>query len=245
MSEKIKADFRIGCCGFPVSRALYFSTFRLVEVQQTFYEPPRVETLRRWREEAPRDFEFSLKAWQLITHQANSPTYRRLKTPLSQKEKNLVGNFQLTEPTLRAWEGTLEAARALQAKVVVFQCPASFRPTAENTGRMRAFFSRIDRGGLLLCWEPRGPWPPELVRQLCRELELVHCVDPFQTEPVYGSVRYFRLHGIGGYRYRYSDEELLRLRNLCTAEMVHYVLFNNTNMFEDAKRFLRILGDGR
>lgn len=46
----------------------YFERFSIVEVQQTFYEPPARSTLLRWRESAPQGFEFTLKAWQLITH---------------------------------------------------------------------------------------------------------------------------------------------------------------------------------
>jgi uncharacterized protein YecE (DUF72 family) len=55
----------------------------VVEVQQTFYEPPADTTIRRWRARAPAAFEFTLKAWQLITHEPSSPTFRRLKRPLT------------------------------------------------------------------------------------------------------------------------------------------------------------------
>jgi uncharacterized protein YecE (DUF72 family) len=52
----------------------------LVEIQSTFYEiPARIETVKKWREEAPRDFEFTIKAFQVITHDSKSPTYKRLK----------------------------------------------------------------------------------------------------------------------------------------------------------------------
>lgn len=34
---------KIGCCGFPVGRRQYAACFSVVEVQQTFYQPPRVE----------------------------------------------------------------------------------------------------------------------------------------------------------------------------------------------------------
>jgi uncharacterized protein YecE (DUF72 family) len=61
---------KVGCCGFAGSQGRCFRDFRLVEVQQTFYEPPRVTTAERWRAKAPADFEFTLKAWQLITHEA-------------------------------------------------------------------------------------------------------------------------------------------------------------------------------
>jgi uncharacterized protein YecE (DUF72 family) len=39
-----------------------------------------------------------------------------------------------------------------------------------------------------------------------------------------------RLHGIGGYRYRYSDEE----------QKPVYVVFNNVYMPDDAERFTRL-----
>ncbi len=52
-----------------------------------FYEPPRDGTMRRWRAQAPIDFEFTIKAWQLITHDALSPTYRRLRSPLTEVDR--------------------------------------------------------------------------------------------------------------------------------------------------------------
>jgi len=51
----------------------YFTQFKLVEVQQTFYKMPKLDTALGWRQEAPSDFEFSLKAWQLITHLSLPP----------------------------------------------------------------------------------------------------------------------------------------------------------------------------
>lgn len=66
----------IGTCGFAESHAATFRDFGIVEIQQTFYQPPRDTTAEKWRAEAPQDFVFTLKAWQLITHEAASPTYR-------------------------------------------------------------------------------------------------------------------------------------------------------------------------
>jgi uncharacterized protein YecE (DUF72 family) len=230
-------DLRIGCCGFPMARQDYFERFHVVEIQQTFYQPPRLSTLQRWREEAPPTFEFSLKAWQLITHGATSPTYRRLKMHLPKEKRDRYGNFRPTDEVFAAWETTLASARALQAKVVIFQCPASFTPTEPHIANMRTFFKTIgpDTAGLTLGWEPRGVWPREITQQLCRELGLVPVVDPFHETPPEGGLRYFRLHGMGNYGYRYSDEELGRLLALCQGTT--YCLFNNVNMAEDAARF--------
>jgi len=52
----------IGCCGCPVSRKRYFEQFPVVEIQQTFYLPPQILLAQKWRREAPKDFEYTIKA---------------------------------------------------------------------------------------------------------------------------------------------------------------------------------------
>lgn len=234
---------RVGCCGFPRGRRDYFAQFEAVEVQQTFYKPPRMDTVRRWRQEAGEAFHFTLKAWQLITHPASSPTYRRAGIRMGPEEQGEYGFFRPTQGVVEAWMRTEELALALEAKVVVFQCPPSFRESAENVENLRHFFSRLGRQPFLLAWEPRGGWGEEAIRRLCAELGLIHCVDPFLGPPLTPGVRYFRLHGGPGYRHHYQDEELLALRQRC-GEGEAYCLFNNLSMYEDALRFQRLLRDG-
>ncbi|HXG42909.1 MAG TPA: DUF72 domain-containing protein [Dehalococcoidia bacterium] len=243
--EQRPPSLLVGCCGWPQARSRYFHTFPIVELQETFYDPPSLERARKLRQEAPPGFSFSLKSWQVVTHPATSPTYRRLRRPLSAEEAAQAGFFRPTEAVWRAWQRTQEVAEALDARAVVFQCPPSFVPQEENVENLRRFFGAMQRGRWLLAWEPRGRWPPELVASLCRELGLVHVVDPFQGRPAWGQYAYFRLHGRGGYRYRYSDEELAQLLAICREELELgrrpvYVLFNNTQMGEDAARFLSL-----
>lgn len=244
------ADIIVGCCGWPEARTKYYDHFPIVELQATFYQPPSPQLAEKWRQEAPTHFAFALKAWQLITHPATSPTYRRLKVPLSAEERDRYGFFRPTEQVWAAWEQTAAVARALRAEVIVFQCPASFAPTAENKANLEAFFRRLPRQGWLLAWEPRGRWAAEEVRGLCQDLDLVHCVDPFAAEPTHGSVAYLRLHGRGGYNYRYSDDELSQLREMCWRQLELgrakvYCLFNNVYMGEDARRFQRLVAGTR
>ena len=234
---------RVGCCGFRSSRAAYYELLDSVEVQHTFYQPPQAATLRRWREEAPAGFEFTLKAWQLVTHQASSPTYRRLKRTLTEEEREGAGSFRQSEVVRGAWELTRECAEALGARVVLFQCPASFKPMRENVGNMRRFFGAAARGALVFAWEPRGGWPRELVSELCEELDLWHAVDPFSERTLTPGRCYFRLHGRKGWRYQYEDGELEELHSMLPRGADAYVFFNNVHMREDALRFRRMATD--
>ena len=193
----------------------------------------------------PPTFEFTIKAWQLITHSSASPTYRRLKRVLRATERSEAGSFRDTPIVDEAWRTTLDCAARLQATAILFQCPASFRPTSENVRNLRRFFGRISRpAGVQLMLEPRGPaWTSALGRSLCDEIGLAHVVDPFVTRPIdktSDAVRYFRLHGITGARHIYSDaelEELLRIVLACPNART-YVMFNNIPRVFDAQRFI-------
>ena len=236
---------KIGLCGFTIAIGEYPRWFPVVEVQQTFYQPSAEGVMRRWRGSMPEDFEFTIKAWQLVTHAASSPTYRRLKRPLTDRERAEAGAFRNTAIVHEGWRTTVECARTLGATSIVFQCPASFRPTDENLANMRQFFRRIDRPpDTRLLWEPRGPWPGVLVASICADHGLVHVVDPFVNPTVTRGVTYYRLHGITGSRHVYSDEELLRLRDMVPATGDTYVLFNNIPRANDARRFGALLGRG-
>jgi uncharacterized protein YecE (DUF72 family) len=256
----MKNEIRIGTSGFGISKVEYAQRFSCVEVQHTFYQPPRVSTLERWRNETPPEFEFTLKAWQLITHDSRSPTYRRLKRKLSAEEKQQAGYFRPTPIVREAWEITRACAEALQAKTILFQCPISFKPSEENIGNMRSFFEGVKRednsGQFNFVWEPRGDWDSKVVEDLCNSLGLWHVVDPFVNKTMTPSHCYFRLHGRGGWRYEYDDAELHELaamlppaqslgkprrRPRSAAKGGHYVFFNNVTMTKDALRFQEML----
>lgn len=236
-----KGSVKIGCSGFRSSRESYYPQLHAVEVQHTFYQPPQISTLEKWRAEAPKGFEFTVKAWQLITHQSSSPTYRRLKRKLDEDEKAGAGSFRPTPVVSEAWEVTRACAAALKARAVLFQCPASFRPIQENVANMREFFGAARRGRLSFCWEPRGGWPRQLIRELCEELDLWHVVDPFTEKTLTPRRCYFRLHGRKGWRYKYEDGELEELASMLPKRATSYVFFNNIEMLDDARRFREIV----
>jgi uncharacterized protein YecE (DUF72 family) len=113
-------EFRIGCSGWnykhwrgnfyspelPVREwfAHYSRTFDTVEINNTFYRLPESTTFEAWREKAPANFLYSIKASRFITH------LKRLHDP--------------EEPVTRLFE----RACHLQAHLgpVLYQLPASF-----------------------------------------------------------------------------------------------------------------------
>jgi uncharacterized protein YecE (DUF72 family) len=242
MAEELPRRVTIGCSGFRSARSSYYERLPAVEVQHTFYQPPRKATLARWRAEAPPGFVFVVKAWQLITHTASSPTYKRLRRTLTEDDKAEAGAFRPTEIVEAAWAETAASAQALGAPIVLFQCPPSFGPTEKHVTDFRAFVRSRSREGLQFAWEPRGGWPPELVEELCEDLDLWHAVDPFEQSPVTPVRCYFRLHGRGGWRYRYEDAELEDLASMMPEDVPSYVFFNNVHMLEDAERFRALMG---
>ncbi len=242
-------NVKIGCCGFPRSKQEYYTRFSLVEIQSTFYHLPKPETAQKWREAAPQDFEFTLKAWQGITHLTKSPTYRKIIHKIPPEVRSHYGHFRNTEQVFDAWLKTKEIAEQLRASLILFQCPPDFQETEQAVADLHSFFSRIPKTSLRMAIEFRSPWREETVRALCRDYGLIHCVDPFKERALCGEVIYFRLHGKPPgrtmYRYTYTDDDLQRLVAWIDESKPTYILFNNTNMWRDALRFMDLLNGGK
>jgi len=244
---------KVGCCGwsyFNPSKVLnlfdwkekykhkvqaYASLFDLVEVNSTFYKVPRLKTVENWRslvDEINPSFEFTVKSSRVITHE----------------------DLFSGDASIQAYYKIKDIAEALRARIILFQTPASFRNTPDNANKLKDFFSKIERDDFLMVWEPRGAsWlnDPDTVRDICLELDLIHCVDLFRTSPSAFSshkIGYIRLHGRPPgkdmYKYKYKDEDLEKL--LTSVKSIGevketYIFFNNIYMYEDALRFMDLL----
>jgi len=220
---------KVGCCGYPTSMKRYHENFCVVELNKTFYEYPRVSTVLGWRKKAPKDFEFTVKAHQDISHK-----------------------FKLkVEDSVEAFSKVKEVCRILEARVLLIQTPSSFR--TDKMEDAHKFFRRVDREDLVLVWETRGAsWEETAARErlselLC-EVGVTHVTDPLRSMPAYvGDVAYFRLHGLGErmYYYQYADAELVQLYKLIklfeSKGKEVFVFFNNLSMLEDGLRFIAYL----
>lgn len=229
---------KVGVCGFCKSQKEIFEKIGLLEVQKTFYTPPLEKTAEKWRKKAPDTFEFTVKAWQIITHPASSPTYKRLTRSFGNPDH--YGFFQPTKEVFDAFDAIIVVADLLKASIIVFQTPASFRPEKKNISNMKEFFSSVS-DKFVYVWEPRGNWDTEILNNICAELSLIDGGDPFKRTLV-TEQQYFRLHGSPPgtkmYTYQYTDNDLRMLHTFCSTTT--YVLFNNITMFEDALRFQQL-----
>jgi len=228
----VRNVIKVGCCGYPTSMKKYYEKFRLVEINRTFYEYPKMNTVAGWREKAPANFEFTVKAHQDISHKFR---------------------FEL-EPSIEAFKRMTEICKTLKAHILLIQTPGSLRP--DKLDEAVRFFEKVKVEDLCLVWETRGPaWENQDVKEklgeTLRKLNVPHVTDPFVAMPAYTSdIAYFRLHGLGKrlYYYQYTDEELKKLyetiKPLETKGKVVYVLFNNLAMFNDGIRFLHYIENG-
>lgn len=240
----MKRIINIGTCGFPIARRKYFAQFSCIEINITFYQLPGLATARAWRAEAAEanpDFEFIVKAWQLITHPVNPVTYRRLREPLDPKARGHYGFFRPTPQVMEAWARTEEFCDVLGVNKILFQTPPTFRPTPENLDNLNNFFSKVGRRDFQFIFEPRGDaWTEAMAVGICRQCRLVQAVDPLHSRPGYGRFRYYRLHGRHesgrlDYDYHYGEAELKNILAGCDRAR-NYVMFNNTQMYRDAQR---------
>ncbi len=228
----------------------YSDTFDVGELNRTFYSLPQTSTAERWRREAADDFEFTVKAWQAITHPWSSPTWNDHREDIPESWQGDVGYLAPTDAVDAAWDRLCDRANALDASIILIQTPPSFSPTDEHVANLRRFVDVHADDGFDLAWEPRGEWleDRERVGELCRELGLIHVVDLFRKSPAGDhEVLYTRLHGRNeeryNYDYEYSDSELDELATrLERAEHDRvYCLFNNYEMHENGQGLLRRL----
>ena len=143
---------------------------------------PRVPSLRRLREKAPKELILALRAPRSTLSSARGPL-----------------RF---DPTLeRSFAWLLEAREALAARAVVLQTPADLSTGQRDRDLLAAFAERLPRDkGCHFVWAPSGPWEPATAAPVARELGLVLAFDPLRDPRPEGPVAYAQLRAIGARR---------------------------------------------
>ncbi|MGC8585288.1 MAG: DUF72 domain-containing protein [Thermoplasmata archaeon] len=227
---------KIGTCGFCEKHSQYYKDFDVLEIQNTFYDFVNEGWLEKLRKEAPDNFEFTIKAIQIITHPESSPTYRKFRSKFGNNSR--YGFFRKTEEIYSSMEKMLEYSRILRSKIIILQAPPNFKETKENVENLHEFFSEFSDKEIILGLELRAEWDTSTIKKFTEKFGILHVTDPFRNISISDPFRYFRLHGITGYSYRYSTIDMLKLKNM--VKDVDYILFNNIYMCDNAKEFINL-----
>jgi uncharacterized protein YecE (DUF72 family) len=166
----------------------YRKRFHTVEINNSFYQLPKKETLEGWKNAVPGDFIFAVKASRYITHM------KKLKDP----EKS-TAKF-------------LDRVEVLESRLgpVLFQLPPRWK---FNPERLRAFLEALPEK-YRCAFEFRDPsWFQEETLQGLQDHGAAFCIYEFagrvSPKEVTADFIYVRLHGPGGpYRGQYEIRTL-------------------------------------
>jgi uncharacterized protein YecE (DUF72 family) len=227
---------RVGCAGFPIGQDRYWRTLSFLEAK-TGEAMPRTETLALWRKGAPAGAEISVQAFRLITHQRDErgfpPAGKRL-TPFRAAQ---CGAFRDALEVHEAWMSTKVAARALGARIVVFETPATFHPSPDRLRDMYRFFKSAERGTLSFVWQTRGAaWDVKLMDRVSGDLGLIRAFDPLK-EKAPSSGRFIYMRPMGPRMGSLSVDNMATIRE-AAGRRSGYLVFSHRDAFRDAEKLL-------
>jgi len=166
----------------------YARSFQTAEINNTFYQLPKKETLEQWRDTVPGNFIFAVKGSQYITHR------KKLKDPQAS-----LPNF-------------LEPVKSLGQKLgpILFQLPPKWKA---NPQRLREFLRELPEDHRY-AFELRDPdWFNESVTEALEESNAAFCIYDFagrqSPRTLTADFVYIRLHGPdGAYQGKYEEGAL-------------------------------------
>ncbi|MFX1598632.1 MAG: DUF72 domain-containing protein [Promethearchaeota archaeon] len=169
----------------------YSEAFDFVEVNSTFYEIPEYETVRSWRRRVPKDFEFSVRCHNSVTH-------KYLLEPVAE--------------SIESFSEMIKICELLRSQFLHLMTPPTMKFSNEKVQSVRDLLSSVNTGRVRLAWEIRS-LPGGLTKDIIRIMEdydIIHCVDlSVQTPSTKSDVLYTRLFGKGHHNlYQFTDGEL-------------------------------------
>lgn len=197
----------------------YGSLFNTLEINSTFYKVPMATTFRRWSEEVPDNFQFTVKLWRQITHA------RKLEYNLSD-----VDMFMRNAEHLGRKKGCL-----------LIQFPASI--THDYSDKVEKIIERANHLNTNQEWKlsvefRHISWYQEYTYGMLEKYNaslVFHDIEVSRTPEANPAttIVYIRFHGPNGdYKGSYSDEFIKRYANIIRIWLQRgknvYVYFNNT-----------------
>jgi uncharacterized protein YecE (DUF72 family) len=132
--------------------AFYASRFALVEVDATYYAPPREQQTALWAQRTPPGFRFDVKAYSLLTGHPTKPgslwpDLRELLSPEDAAKRAVYAGALPPDAVEEAWRRFEAALRPLHEAgrlgAVLMQYPPWFGPRREARAELRALRERL------------------------------------------------------------------------------------------------------
>lgn len=225
----MKVKYYIGTCGWsyysfknflypPESKpkewlTIYSQYFNTVEINVTFYKTPTARTFKKWYEETPKDFIFSVKAPKIITH------LKKLKE---------------VEDDLKTFLQTISPLKE-KAKILLFQLPPSFK---YNKDLFENFFKILPSDYYNIIEIRNISFHNEEFIELLKKYKVCLCFSdcagkyPSWYEVQTSDYLYIRMHGSKKlYVSNYEEEELQELAKKIKSFRVKsaFIYFDNTS----------------
>ena len=204
----------------------YSKIFSFVEVNYTFYRYPSTRMVERWRCTVPKDFTFTVRCHQDLTHR--------------------VG-LRPDDQAYATFSQMINVCRILNAPFLHLLTPRSYIFDHEQIRHAKDFFSTIDTKGIGLAWEARSQKTATLVK-LMQDLNIIHSVDISKEEPTKSDTIYTRIFGKGKHNiYQFTDKELMEINKkvINTKSRMAIVTWHGVKMTSDATRFKKFKETGK
>jgi len=221
--------FRIGCSGYYYPQwknkfypqglppknwlAYYSSVFNTVELNGTFYRPPKLSDLKKYAQVTPDDFTFSVKMNRQITH------IQRLK------ERQSILDFQDL-----IYEGLADKLAHF-----LFQMPPSFHANEENLERIHHHIPHQQHNVIEL---RHSSWWNDSLSEILRKAKITFCNIDFPGLPSLPFINttadfYLRLHGNPElFITPYTSEQLYNYYHQLPKKTDVYTIYFNNTMYE-------------
>jgi len=219
-------NFLVGTGGWAYFKApnkpslkAYSEVFNFVEVNYTFYQYPNNRLVEGWRKTVPKDFTFSVRSHQDLTHN--------------------IG-LKPTEEAYQVFGQMITYCRLLESPFLVLETPASYILDNNSLSSARDFFASVSLKGVKVVWEIRAPISQQ-AKELMADFRIIHCVDISISKPTeWSDVGYARLFGKGKHNiWQFTDEELKEIDVNASESKAKVVAlsYHGARMIKDALRF--------
>jgi uncharacterized protein YecE (DUF72 family) len=167
----MKTQLFIGQSSLRGAVSKYADRFNLLELRAELGRLPRTVVLRRWTEEVPRSFVFSVL--------------------LSREVGRFGPNYDVE------LELGLSVADAVKAKWMVVQTDPTVGPSQRSRQRLQELFARLAGSGRSVAWEPHGVWQEDEAAVWTRQLGVNLVRDVSRADPFEDDIIYSRMPGLG------------------------------------------------